>query len=140
MRISGGRNSIQLGRTIQSTAKGSRVAFNGLLCIKFVISWKVKPFIVLQTLSKIWHYLNREIFFLTVLFQDYEAANKIMETTKPVPQRHYARELKDFDLKLWNLKCADIIKQGNFHKAWNIILFPNTTMLGHCLASIRSLI
>jgi len=40
-----------------------------------------------------------------------------METTKPVLQRHYARELKDFDLKLWNLKCTDIIKRGNFHKA-----------------------
>ena len=68
----------------------------------------MKPFIVLQTLSKIYHFLNLEIFFLTVFIQDYEAANKIMETTKPVLQRHYARELKNFDLKLWNLKCVDI--------------------------------
>jgi len=55
-------------------------------------------------------------FFYTVLFQDYETANKIMETTKPVVQRHYARELKNLDLKLWNLKCVDIVMRENFHK------------------------
>jgi len=77
----------------------------------------VKPFIVLQTLSKNCHFLNREIFFLTVLFQDYDAANKIMETTKPLLQRLYAREMKNFNLKLWNLKRVDIVKRGNFYKA-----------------------
>ncbi|KAK6188310.1 hypothetical protein SNE40_004511 [Patella caerulea] len=51
-----------------------------------------------------------------VLFKDHESADKIMKTKDPKTQKALGRKVKNFDGKLWNENCVDIVKRGNLAK------------------------
>lgn len=51
-----------------------------------------------------------------VLFNDYDAARKIMATTNPSDMKHYGRMVKGFDQKIWDENCERIVYAGNYLK------------------------
>jgi len=51
-----------------------------------------------------------------LLFQDRDAADKIMETESPAEQKRLGRLVKNFDRDKWDQYCMGIVTTGNFHK------------------------
>lgn len=51
-----------------------------------------------------------------VLFNDKETADKILRTTDPKEQQLLGREVKNFELALWELHARDIVYRGNYFK------------------------
>ncbi len=50
------------------------------------------------------------------LFSDFETLEKIMKADKPKVQKDLGREVKNFDLEVWNLHARDIVYEGNKNK------------------------
>ena len=50
------------------------------------------------------------------LFGDKEMLEKILSTPNPKKQKAFGRQVKNFDVKVWEDKCFDIVVEGNIHK------------------------
>lgn len=48
-----------------------------------------------------------------ILFNDTATAKKIMNTINPKEQKKLGRQVKDFDVKVWNNVAKDVVYQGN---------------------------
>ena len=51
-----------------------------------------------------------------LLFKDKEQLQKIMNTDNPRDQKHYGRQVKDFDPKKWELVCKKHVYNANYAK------------------------
>lgn len=51
-----------------------------------------------------------------ILFKDTETYKLIMSEENPAKQKKLGRIIKNFDLKVWNKHCSEIVYQGNFLK------------------------
>lgn len=51
-----------------------------------------------------------------MLFKDDETLKKIMNTTSPRDQKIYGREVKNFNVDVWNANCKQFVKEGSFAK------------------------
>lgn len=59
-----------------------------------------------------------------LMFHDYEIAQKVMEADHPREQKALGRQVKNFDKKLWETYCREIVYDGNMAK-----FTQNPTML-----------
>ena len=50
------------------------------------------------------------------LFEDYESMKRIMNTNNCKEQKKLGRQVKNFDLKIWEANCDEIAFQGNLAK------------------------
>jgi ribA/ribD-fused uncharacterized protein len=50
------------------------------------------------------------------LFEDYDAAARILATTLPHEQKAIGRRVQNFDLAKWNAVARDIVYRGNYAK------------------------
>lgn len=50
------------------------------------------------------------------LFNDLATNSLIMKTTDPKRQKSLGRQVKNFDAKVWNDNCEEIVTQGNVYK------------------------
>lgn len=50
------------------------------------------------------------------LFNDPETLKKIMAADKPRDQQTLGRDVKNFDINIWNAHARDIVYEGNKHK------------------------
>ena len=50
------------------------------------------------------------------LFSDREQLEKIMQTTFPKEMKAYGRAVRDFDQKVWDAQCLEIVKNANMAK------------------------
>lgn len=76
--------------------------------------WYRSPFIVediLYTCTEKWMMAGK-----AKLFNDLETLNKIMAADMPRVQKNLGRQVKNFDLKIWNLHARAIVYEGNKHK------------------------
>ncbi len=48
-----------------------------------------------------------------LLFNDYESAEKIMNSHEPVIHKRVGRNVKNFNADIWNTVCEEIVKRGN---------------------------
>lgn len=51
-----------------------------------------------------------------LLFDDTEIAGKILQTTNPGKQKALGRKVKNFNQKVWEENCKNIVYQGNYAK------------------------
>ena len=51
-----------------------------------------------------------------MLFQDEESSQKILAESRPWEQKILGRGVKNFDTKVWEKNCKDIVYRGNYHK------------------------
>ncbi|WP_205625221.1 NADAR family protein [Aquimarina atlantica] len=51
-----------------------------------------------------------------LLFNDKNTANKILETSNSRKCKELGREVKNFNVKIWNSKCMEIVYNGNLLK------------------------
>ena len=51
-----------------------------------------------------------------LLFKDKEQLQKIMNTDNPRDQKHYGRQVKDFDPEKWELVCKKHVYDANYAK------------------------
>lgn len=51
-----------------------------------------------------------------ILFKDYIIADKIMSTTNPKEHKYLGRQVKNFNSKIWDDNCREIVFKGNFAK------------------------
>ena len=51
-----------------------------------------------------------------LMFHDYEAAKKVMETSNPKMQKAIGRQVNGFDKDHWEKYCRDIVYDGNVAK------------------------
>lgn len=50
------------------------------------------------------------------LFQDMEIREKILEAKTPAAAKKLGRQVRNFDSKVWEDNCFDIVCEGNYHK------------------------
>jgi hypothetical protein len=50
------------------------------------------------------------------LFNDAEALEEILKTTKPGTAKAWGRKVKNFDAAVWKAKAYEIVVEGNIHK------------------------
>jgi ribA/ribD-fused uncharacterized protein len=50
------------------------------------------------------------------LFNDEENLSKIIEAKSPAEAKKLGRQVKGFDVEIWEEKCFEIVVKGNFHK------------------------
>ena len=50
---------------------------------------------------------------VSVTFDDYETAEKIMSTSDPRKQKSLGRQVQNFDKTIWKNKCQQVVKDGN---------------------------
>jgi ribA/ribD-fused uncharacterized protein len=50
------------------------------------------------------------------LFEDHEAYEAIISSEDPREVKRLGREVRNFDLEVWNENCSEIVTEGNFHK------------------------
>ena len=50
------------------------------------------------------------------LFNDQESLQKILEAKEPNICKYLGRQVKNFNLKIWNKNCCQIVIEGNFAK------------------------
>ena len=51
-----------------------------------------------------------------LMFNDFDAAKQIMETTSPMEQKHIGRGVKNFDKDVWEASCRKIVYDANYAK------------------------
>lgn len=51
-----------------------------------------------------------------VLFGDEEIAKKILRSDSPKQQKSLGRKVSNFDEKMWNENCREIVRKGNMEK------------------------
>ena len=56
------------------------------------------------------------MYYKAVTFGDTEIAKLIMETDSPMRQKALGRQVRNFDVGLWNAVAKDIVYQGNQYK------------------------
>ena len=66
--------------------------------------------------------LFHKSFAFLVLMGDKEVAFTIMQTEEPTEQKGLGRKVKNFDVKLWDKNCVNIVKEGNKHKVSTVNL------------------
>lgn len=49
----------------------------------------------------------------TVLFKDQAMAKEILKSHDPKEQKAMGRKVSNFDPKVWNENCKEIVKRGN---------------------------
>ena len=54
--------------------------------------------------------------FYTGLFEDYRIAQAILLSCDPKEQKALGRKVKNFDPKVWDAYCKDIVRRGNMAK------------------------
>lgn len=50
------------------------------------------------------------------VFEDQEMYQKIIEAPSPSEAKRLGRKVRNFDSKVWDKACYDIVKEGNIHK------------------------
>lgn len=65
---------------------------------------------VYDTVEQYMHYKK------AILFEDYETAEKILESTKPNEAKKLGRKVKNFNPVIWDKYKLEIVKEGILHK------------------------
>lgn len=64
-------------------------------------------------------YHNAEQFMMAqkaLLFKDHDIYNQIISSSKPGKVKELGREVRNFDLQVWEENRFDIVVKGNYHK------------------------
>jgi len=51
-----------------------------------------------------------------------ETAERIMQTSNPVEQKHLGREVRGYSLDEWNKVCRGVVKTGSMEKVCLLII------------------
>ena len=54
-----------------------------------------------------------------MLFKDQETADRVISELEPREQKQLGRMVQNFNQKLWDEKCLEIVKRGNSEKVRN---------------------
>ena len=85
-------------------------------------------------------------FQFLVLFKDKEMATQILQSHDPKEQKALGRQVRNFDPKVWNANCKDVVKRGNTAKVslkinayYHLFThnFIEQTLFGESKSSIR---